>query len=299
MNATDKFLASSAHVDEAAIAPLPNSRKIYVAGSRPDVLVPMREISQADTPTGMGGEKNPPIFVYDCSGPYSDPAAKIDIRSGLPAVRQGWIEERGDTEVLPDLSSEFGRLRAADPKLDELRFPGLHRKPRRALPGKNVSQMHYARQGIITPEMEYVAIRENMNRAAYLESLRNTGPMGERMVKLLGRQHKGQDFGASIPAEITPEFVRSEVARGRAIIPNNINHPESEPMIIGRNFLVKINANIGNSALGSSINEEVDKMTWSTRWGGDTVMDLSTGKNIHETREWIIRNSPVPIGTVP
>ena len=299
MNANEKFLASSAQVDEAAVAPLPNSRKIYVEGSRPDIRVPMREISQADTPTGFGGEKNPPIFVYDCSGPYTDPQAKIDIRSGLPALRQRWIEERGDTEVLPDLSSEFGRARAADPALDELRFPGLHRKPRRALPGKNVSQMHYARQGIITPEMEYVAIRENVNRQQYLENLRNTGPMGEKMVKLLGRQHKGQDFGASIPAEITPEFVRSEVARGRAIIPNNINHPESEPMIIGRNFLVKINANIGNSALGSSINEEVDKMTWATRWGGDTVMDLSTGKNIHETREWIIRNSPVPIGTVP
>ncbi|MBN8285291.1 phosphomethylpyrimidine synthase ThiC [Zoogloea sp.] len=299
MNATDKFLAASAHVDEAAVAPLPNSRKIYIEGSRPDIRVPMREVSQADTPTGFGGEKNPPIFVYDCSGPYTDPAARIDIRSGLPALRQRWIEERGDTEVLPDLSSEFGRARAADPKLDELRFPGLHRKPRRALPGKNVSQMHYARQGIITPEMEFVAIRENVNRAAYLESLRATGPMGEKMAALLGRQHKGQDFGAAIPAEITPEFVRSEVARGRAIIPNNINHPESEPMIIGRNFLVKINANIGNSALGSSINEEVDKMTWATRWGGDTVMDLSTGKNIHETREWIIRNSPVPIGTVP
>ncbi|MCK6387791.1 MAG: phosphomethylpyrimidine synthase ThiC [Zoogloea sp.] len=299
MNANEKFLASSAQVDEAAVAPLPNSRKIYVEGSRPDIRVPMREISQADTPTGFGGEKNPPIFVYDCSGPYTDPQAKIDIRSGLPALRQRWIEERGDTEVLPDLTSEFGRQRAADPALDELRFPGLHRKPRRALPGKNVSQMHYARQGIITPEMEYVAIRENVNRQQYLENLRKTGPMGEKMVKLLGRQHKGQDFGASIPAEITPEFVRSEVARGRAIIPNNINHPESEPMIIGRNFLVKINANIGNSALGSSINEEVDKMTWATRWGGDTVMDLSTGKNIHETREWIIRNSPVPIGTVP
>ncbi|WP_374262184.1 phosphomethylpyrimidine synthase ThiC [Zoogloea sp.] len=299
MNATDKFLAASAHVDEAAIAPLPNSRKIYVAGSRPDIRVPMREISQADTPTGFGGEKNPPIFVYDCSGPYTDPAAKIDIRSGLPALRQRWIEERGDTEVLADLTSEYGRARAADPALDELRFPGLHRKPRRALPGKNVSQMHYARQGIITPEMEYVAIRENVNRQAYLESLRATGPQGEKMAKLLTRQHKGQDFGAAIPSEITPEFVRSEVARGRAIIPNNINHPESEPMIIGRNFLVKINANIGNSALGSSINEEVDKMTWATRWGGDTVMDLSTGKNIHETREWIIRNSPVPIGTVP
>ena len=299
MNATDKFLAASAHVDEAAVAPLPNSRKIYIEGSRPDLRVPMREVSQADTPTGFGGEKNPPIFVYDCSGPYTDPAARIDIRSGLPALRQRWIEERGDTEQLPDLSSEFGRARAADPKLDELRFPGLHRKPRRAVAGANVSQMHYARQGIITPEMEYVAIRENVNRAAYLESLRATGPMGDKMAALLGRQHKGQDFGASIPTEITPEFVRSEVARGRAIIPNNINHPESEPMIIGRNFLVKINANIGNSALGSSINEEVDKMTWATRWGGDTVMDLSTGKNIHETREWIIRNSPVPIGTVP
>ena len=299
MNANEKFLASSAQVDEAAVAPLPNSRKIHVEGSRPDIRVPMREVSQADTPTGFGGEKNPPIFVYDCSGPYTDPQAKIDIRSGLPALRQRWIEERGDTEVLPDLTSEFGRQRAADPSLIDLRFPGLHRKPRRALPGKNVSQMHYARQGIITPEMEYVAIRENVNRQQYLENLRNTGPMGEKMVKLLGRQHKGQDFGASIPAEITPEFVRSEVARGRAIIPNNINHPESEPMIIGRNFLVKINANIGNSALGSSINEEVDKMTWATRWGGDTVMDLSTGKNIHETREWIIRNSPVPIGTVP
>ncbi|WP_374242293.1 phosphomethylpyrimidine synthase ThiC [Zoogloea sp.] len=299
MNANEKFLASSAQVDEAAVAPLPNSRKIYVEGSRPDIRVPMREISQADTPTGFGGEKNPPIFVYDCSGPYTDPQAKIDIRSGLPALRQRWIEERGDTEVLADLTSEYGRQRAADPSLNDLRFPGLHRKPRRALPGRNVSQMHYARQGIITPEMEYVAIRENVNRQQYLENLRNTGPQGEKMAKLLTRQHKGQDFGASIPAEITPEFVRSEVARGRAIIPNNINHPESEPMIIGRNFLVKINANIGNSALGSSINEEVDKMTWATRWGGDTVMDLSTGKNIHETREWIIRNSPVPIGTVP
>ena len=299
MNATEKFLASSAHVDEAAIAPLPNSRKIYVQGSRPDIRVPMREISQADTPTGFGGEKNPPIFVYDCSGPYTDPQAKIDIRSGLPALRAGWIEARGDTEVLSDLSSAFGRIRAADSALDELRFPGLHRTPRRAKAGANVTQMHYARRGLITPEMEYIAIRENMNRAAYIESLQGTGPMGERMAKLLTRQHPGQSFGASIPGEITPEFVRDEVARGRAIIPSNINHPESEPMIIGRNFLVKINANIGNSALGSSISEEVDKMTWSIRWGGDTVMDLSTGKNIHETREWIIRNSPVPIGTVP
>jgi phosphomethylpyrimidine synthase len=299
MNATEQFLAVNAHVDEAAVQPLPNSRKIYVAGSRPDVRVPMREVSQADTPTGMGGEQNPPIYVYDCSGPYSDPAAKIDIRSGLPALRARWIAERGDTEELPDLSSEFGRQRAAEKSLDPLRFPGLQRKPRRAKAGANVSQMHYARKGIITPEMEYVAIRENLNRAAYVESLRATGPLGEKMAKLLTRQHPGQNFGASIPEEITPEFVRSEVARGRAIIPNNINHPESEPMIIGRNFLTKINANIGNSALGSSIQEEVEKMTWSIRWGGDTVMDLSTGKNIHETREWIIRNSPVPIGTVP
>ena len=299
MNAQEKFLATSAKVDEAAVKPLPNSRKIYVPGSRPDIQVPMREISQSDTPTGFGGEKNPPIFVYDCSGPYTDPKAKIDVRTGLSALRQAWIEERGDTEVLPGLSSQFGRERAADTKLDELRFPGLHRQPRRAKAGANVTQMHYARRGIVTPEMEFVAIRENLRHAEYVESLKATGPMGERMAQLLNRQHPGQNFGASIPAQITPEFVRNEIARGRAIIPNNINHPESEPMIIGRNFLVKINANIGNSALGSSINEEVDKMTWAIRWGGDTVMDLSTGKNIHETREWIVRNSPVPIGTVP
>ena len=299
MNAKQPFVANQAQVDELAIAPLPNSRKVYIEGSRPDIQVPMREISQSDTPTGMGGEKNPPIYVYDCSGPYTDPAAKIDIRAGLPALRQRWIEERGDTEVLNDLTSDFGRERANDKALDELRFPGLHRKPRRAKAGANVTQMHYARQGIITPEMEYIAIRENLQREQYLTNLKNSGPQGERLAKLLGRQHPGQNFGASIPPVITPEFVRDEVARGRAIIPNNINHPESEPMIIGRNFLVKINANIGNSALGSSISEEVDKMTWSIRWGGDTVMDLSTGKNIHETREWIIRNSPVPIGTVP
>ena len=299
MNAKDKFIATTAKVDEAAVKPLPNSRKIYVPGSRPDIQVPMREISQSDTPTGFGGEKNPPIFVYDCSGPYTDPQANIDVRNGLLPLRQAWIEERGDTEVLPGLSSQFGRERAADPKLDELRFPGLHRQPRRAKAGANVTQMHYARRGIITPEMEFVAIRENLRRAEYVESLKATGPMGERMAKLMNRQHPGQNFGASIPEQITPEFVRDEIARGRAIIPNNINHPESEPMVIGRNFLVKINANIGNSALGSSINEEVDKMTWSIRWGGDTVMDLSTGKNIHETREWIVRNSPVPIGTVP
>jgi phosphomethylpyrimidine synthase len=299
MNANEQFLADKAHVDAAAIAPLPNSRKVYVAGSRPDIQVPMREISQSDTPAGMGYEPNPPIYVYDCSGPYGDPAAKIDIRAGLPALRQAWIEERNDTEALPGLSSEFGRQRAADPALDELRFPGLHRTPRRAQAGKNVTQMHYARQGIVTPEMEFVAIRENLRRQEYIASLKAAGPTGERMAELLGRQHKGQNFGAAIPEMITPEFVRDEIARGRAIIPANINHPEAEPMIIGRNFLVKINANIGNSALGSSINEEVDKMTWSIRWGGDTVMDLSTGKNIHETREWIVRNSPVPIGTVP
>jgi len=299
MNANEKFLASDAHVDEAAVKPLPNSRKIYVEGSRPDVRVPMREITQADTPTAFGGEKNPPIYVYDCSGPYTDPAARIDIRNGLPALRAGWIAERNDTEALADLSSEFGRKRAADTSLDELRFPGLHRKPLRAKAGRNVTQIHYARQGIITPEMEFIAIRENNNRRTYIESLKASGPQGAKLAALMTRQHPGQNFGASIPEEITPEFVRSEVARGRAVIPANINHPEAEPMIIGRNFLTKINANIGNSALGSSIQEEVEKMTWSIRWGGDTVMDLSTGKNIHETREWIIRNSPVPIGTVP
>ena len=299
MNTTDRFVAADARVDAAAIAPLPNSRKIYITGSRPDIRVPMREISQDDTPTAFGGEKNPPIFVYDCSGPYSDPAAQIDLRRGLPALRAGWIAERGDTEELPDLSSDYGRQRAADKSLDELRFPGLHRKPLRARAGRNVSQIHYARQGIVTPEMEFIALRENCNRRAYIESLQASGPQGAKLAALMTRQHPGQHFGASIPEEITPEFVRSEVARGRAVIPANINHPEAEPMIIGRNFLTKINANIGNSALGSSIQEEVEKMTWSIRWGGDTVMDLSTGKNIHETREWIIRNSPVPIGTVP
>ena len=299
MNANEKFIAAKAHVDEAAIAPLPNSRKIYVEGSRPDIRVPMREITQSDTSESMGFERNPPVYVYDCSGPYTDPTARIDIRSGLPALRQAWIEERGDTEVLPGLSSEFGRMRAADASLDELRFPGLHRAPRRAKAGANVTQMHYARKGIITPEMEFIAIRENLNREKYIESLRAAGPKGQKMADMMLRQHPGQSYGASLPQVITPEFVRDEVARGRAIIPANINHPESEPMIIGRNFLVKINGNIGNSAVTSSISEEVDKMTWGIRWGSDTIMDLSTGKNIHETREWIIRNSPVPIGTVP
>jgi phosphomethylpyrimidine synthase len=298
MNANPQFLAATAQVDEAAVHPLPNSRKVYVQGSRPDIRVPMRQVSQSDTPASFGAEPNPPIYVYDCSGPYSDPDVKIDIRSGLEAMRAAWIAERGDTEELAGPSSEYGIERLNDPKLAELRF-NLHRKPRQAIAGKNVTQMHYARQGIITPEMEYIAIRENLCRKEYLESLKNTGPMGQKLADLMGRQHPGQSFGASIPNEITPEFVRSEIARGRAIIPNNINHPESEPMIIGRNFLVKINANIGNSAVTSSIGEEVEKMTWSIRWGGDTVMDLSTGKHIHETREWIIRNSPVPIGTVP
>ena len=274
-----------------AAAPLPNSRKIYVQGSRPGLRVPMREISQSDTPTAFGGERNPPIFVYDCSGPYTDPGAKIDLRRGLPALRQAWIEERGDTETIETAAACFS----------DSAFPGLARKPRRAKAGMNVTQIHYARQGIVTPEMEFVAIRENLNRRAWLESLVASGPLGEKLAALLSRQHPGESFGAStpIPNEITPEFVRDEIARGRAILPASINHPECEPMIIGRSFLTKINANIGNSALGSSIAEEVDKMTWAIRWGGDTVMDLSTGKHIHETREWIIRNAPVPIGTVP
>ncbi|PIG27381.1 hydroxymethylpyrimidine synthase [Janthinobacterium sp. 35] len=298
MNANPKFLSATATVDEAAIAPLPNSRKIYVEGSRPDIRVPMRRISQSDTEASFGGEKNPPIYVYDTSGPYTDPDVQIDIRSGLDTPRLPWIMERADTEELPGPTSDYGIARLADPKLAELRF-NLHRKPRRAIAGKNVTQMHYARRGLITPEMEFVAIRENMRRQEYLRELQASGPMGERLADLMGRQHPGQSFGASIPQEITPEFVREEIARGRAIIPANINHPEVEPMIIGRNFLVKINANIGNSAVTSSIGEEVEKMTWAIRWGGDNVMDLSTGKHIHETREWIVRNSPVPIGTVP
>ncbi|PKO92612.1 MAG: phosphomethylpyrimidine synthase ThiC [Betaproteobacteria bacterium HGW-Betaproteobacteria-1] len=288
MNASDKnltkFLNETAEVDAGTTQPFAKSRKIYVEGSRPDIRVPFREISLSDTPSAFGAEKNPPVVVYDTSGPYTDPSVKIDIRDGLPALRAGWIAERNDTEQLDGPTSRYGQERKNDPELSQMRF-NLTRKPLRAKPGMNVSQMHYARKGIITPEMEFIAIRENQRR--------------ENMSELLLTQHKGHDFGASIPKVITPEFVRDEVARGRAIIPANINHPEIEPMIIGRNFLVKINANIGNSALGSSISEEVEKMVWGTRWGGDTVMDLSTGKNIHETREWIIRNSPVPIGTVP
>ncbi|MSQ48842.1 MAG: phosphomethylpyrimidine synthase ThiC, partial [Betaproteobacteria bacterium] len=267
MNAHPKFLATTAQVDEAAIKPLPNSRKIYVEGSRADLRVPMREITQADTPTMFGGEKNPPVFVYDCSGPYTDPAAKIDIRSGLAPLRQPWIAERNDTDLLVGPSSQYGIERLHDPKLAELRF-NLKRTPRRAKAGMNVSQMHYARQGIVTPEMEFIAIRENLEREQYIESLKRGGKTGEKMLELMLKQHRGESFGAAIPDLITPEFVRAEVARGRAIIPANINHPESEPMIIGRNFLVKINANIGNSALSSGIGEEVEKMTWAIRWGG-------------------------------
>ena len=298
MNAKPKFLSATAAVDERAILPLPNSRKIHVEGSRRDIQVAMREISQSDTAAPYDAEKNPSIVVYDCSGPYTDPDVSIDISSGLQTPRTPWIIDRGDSEELSGPSSAYGIERMNDPKLAEMRF-NLTRKPRRALPGKNVSQMHYARQGIITAEMEYVAIRENMRRKEYLAELKASGPSGNRLADLMARQHPGQSFGASIPAEITPEFVREEIARGRAIIPVNINHPEIEPMVIGRNFLVKINANIGNSATTSSICEEVDKLTWAIRWGADNVMDLSTGKNIHETREWIIRNSPVPIGTVP
>ena len=298
MNANPQFLNATAHVDEAAVKPLPNSRKVHVQGSRPDIQVPMREITQSDTPASFGAEKNPPVFVYDTSGPYTDPQANIDVRNGLSALRAKWIEERGDTEELAGPTSRYGVERLNDSKLAELRF-NLKRKPRRARAGMNVSQMHYAKKGMVTPEMEFIAIRENLHRREYVESLKASGPQGAKLAELMLRQHAGQSFGAAIPSEITPEFVRDEVARGRAIIPANINHPETEPMIIGRNFLVKINANIGNSALGSSIGEEVEKMTWAIRWGGDTVMDLSTGKHIHETREWIIRNSPVPIGTVP
>jgi phosphomethylpyrimidine synthase len=284
MNANPRFLSTTAHVDEAAVKPLPNSRKVYVQGSRTDIQVPMREISQSDTPASFGAQPNAPLFVYDTSGPYTDPRAIIDIRNGLRPMRERWIEARADTELMAGPTSIYGRMRLDDAKLAQMRF-NLQRTPRHAKSGMNVSQMHYARKGIITAEMEFIAIRENQRRDALPEPIT--------------RQHAGESFGATLPREITAEFVRDEVARGRAIIPANINHPESEPMIIGRNFLVKINANIGNSALGSSIQEEVEKMTWAIRWGGDTVMDLSTGKHIHETREWIVRNSPVPIGTVP
>ncbi len=282
----EQFLDKITRLDDTTTYRFGSSSKVYVQGSRPDLLVPMREIVLSDTLTEKGREPNAPIRVYDTSGVYSDPAAKIDLRAGLAAIRAAWVDERGDTEVLPGVTSTYGQQRQRDLRTEHLRFEHL-RVPRRAKAGRNVTQLHYARQGIITPEMEYIAIRENMS---YMQA---------REQAALAAQHRGESFGAAIPKEITPEFVRSEVARGRAIIPLNINHPEVEPMIIGRNFLVKVNSNIGNSALTSSIEEEVEKLTWSARWGADTVMDLSTGKNIHETREWIIRNSMLPIGTVP
>jgi phosphomethylpyrimidine synthase len=289
----EDFVATTARLSDEVTRPFPASTKRYVTGSRPDLRVPMREIAQTPTAIGTGdaagAEDNPPVWIYDTSGPYTDPNVHIDLLRGLPDVRTAWIEERGDTELLNGPTSEFGRLRQAEPALAQLRFEHL-RTPRRAAPGRNVTQMHYARRGEITPEMEYVAIRENLR----LDELR----ADPRYEKLL-RQHRGQAFGAALPDTITPELVRDEVARGRAIIPANINHPELEPMIIGRSFRVKINTNIGNSATTSSIAEEVEKMVWSARWGGDTLMDLSTGKNIHETREWILRNAPMPIGTVP
>jgi len=281
----ESVLSQTATVDERIIEPIPNSKKIFVNGTRPDVRVAMREIACSPTQTNKGLEENTPITVYDTSGPYTDPEVDIDIRQGLAPLRKNWIDEREDTEHLDGPSSDYGVARLNDPELQKLRYAEPP-KPRVAKAGVNVTQMHYARQGIITPEMEYIAIRENQRLNEYNDPI-------------LTKRHPGTDFGANLPDLVTPEFVRDEVAAGRAIIPNNINHPETEPMIIGRNFLVKINANIGNSAVGSSIEEEVEKMTWSIRCGGDTVMDLSTGKNIHETREWIVRNSPVPIGTVP
>ncbi|EZH82508.1 phosphomethylpyrimidine synthase ThiC [Aeromonas hydrophila] len=282
--------SAQAFIDSLKGMAHPNSRRIFIEGSRADIRVPLREIQLADTLVGGTKEApqfepNEPVPVYDTSGRYGEEGVAIDVRRGLPRLRENWVLERDDTDALPGLSSTFTQERLADEGLDHLRFEHLP-KPRRAKPGRRVTQLHYARAGIVTPEMEFIAIRENMGR----ERVRS---------ELLRTQHPGRDFGARLPQNITPEFVRDEVAAGRAIIPSNINHPEAEPMIIGRNFLVKINANIGNSAVTSSIEEEVEKLVWSTRWGADTVMDLSTGRYIHETREWILRNSPVPIGTVP
>lgn len=282
--------SAQAFIDSLKGMAHPNSRRIFIEGSRADIRVPLREIQLADTLVGGTKEDprfepNEPVPVYDTSGRYGEEGVAIDVRRGLPRLRENWVLERDDTDELPGLSSTFTQERLADEGLDHLRFEHLP-KPRRAKPGRRVTQLYYARAGIVTPEMEFIAIRENMGR----ERVRS---------ELLRTQHPGRDFGARLPQNITPEFVRNEVAAGRAIIPSNINHPEAEPMIIGRNFLVKINANIGNSAVTSSIEEEVEKLVWSTRWGADTVMDLSTGRYIHETREWILRNSPVPIGTVP
>lgn len=286
MSATANDVAAAAERLSAEVTqPFPASRKIYITGSRPDLQVPLREITLTPTQTADGPQHNPPLPVYDTSGPYTDERAAIDLARGLAPIRATWIEERGDTERLADATSEYGRERAADPELAPVRFPDVP-APRRARPGANVSQMHYAREGIVTPEVEYIALRENARREAVTDLD-------------LHARHPGEAFGAELPEAITPEFVRDEVARGRAIIPANINHPELEPMIIGRNFRTKVNANIGNSAVTSSVAEEVEKMVWSARWGADTIMDLSTGKHIHETREWILRNAPVPVGTVP
>ncbi len=290
MSSTESDLISQTKkLGEEVTRPFPRSRKIFVNGSDDSIRVAMREIECDATNTSSGLEDNPAIPVYDTSGPLTDPDAEVDLSNGIARIRAQWIANRQDTVELKELSSEFGRQRLKDPKTASIRFQVKH-APRRALPGKNVTQMHYAKNGVVTPEMEYIAIRESLR----LQELRQD----PRYQKLL-KQHAGESFGANLPQNITPEFVREEVARGRAIIPNNINHPESEPMIIGRNFLVKVNTNIGNSSVTSSVVEEVEKMAWSVRWGGDTIMDLSTGKHIHETREWILRNSPVPVGTVP
>jgi phosphomethylpyrimidine synthase len=289
----EDFVQKALKLSEEITKPFPKSKKVYIQGSRADIRVGMREVECAPTTTQGLNEDNPPITIYDTSGPFTDPDIEIDLMKGLPALREQWILDRHDTEQLGGPSSEYGLQRQEDESLAHLRFEHLH-KPRRAKAGKNVTQMHYARQGIITPEMEYIAIRET----ARLNELRAQAKTDVVARKLL-KQHPGQNFGANLPEEITPEFVCLEVAEGRAVITANINHPELEPMIIGRNFRVKINTNIGNSAVTSSITEEVEKMAWSARWGGDTLMDLSTGKNIHETREWILRNAPMPIGTVP
>jgi len=283
--AKDDLKTITRQLSQHQTTPLPGSRRRYLQGSRPDLRVPFREIEQSDTPTRFGAECNPPFPVYDTSGPYTDPDARLDLAAGLVPVREAWVRERADTELLAGTQSDYAQSRAADPTTADFRFPGTHRI-RRAAGGGCVTQMHYARRGMITPEMEFVALRENMR----LQQLEDAG---------LLRQHPGEPHGAQLPGAITPDFVREEIARGRAILPANINHPELEPMIIGRNFRVKVNANIGNSAVTSSIAEEVEKMVWAARWGADTVMDLSTGQHIHETREWIVRNSPVPIGTVP
>ena len=286
-NASKDAAASSANVNALSCEPFPASEKIHTQGSRPDIRVSQRQIHLSPTRLADGTERpNPPVPVYDTSGPYTDPSVVTDVREGLSPLRTPWIEERADTQPLPQPSSEFARHRRDNLLLDALQMRQSP-TPRRALPGRNVSQLWYARQGIITPEMEYVAIRENLS----LDT--------QALNQARQQQHPGMSFGASIPEAITPEFVRSEIARGRAVIPCNINHPEAEPMIIGRNFRTKVNANIGNSAVTSGIAEEVEKMVWATRWGADTIMDLSTGDNIHETREWIIRNAPVPVGTVP